>query len=79
MRITFPAAATIVAVLIAPLTAAQWDVDSSASNATVEGIGGGLMYSCASNAPRAGRSSPCSQGSQKRASDRGTWKWTLTA
>ena len=55
MRITFTAVVTLAAVLIAPLTAAaQWEVDSNGSNATVEGIGGGLMYSCASNAPSRG-------------------------
>ncbi len=31
-----------------------WEVDSSRSNATVDGVGGGVMYSCASNAPSRG-------------------------
>lgn len=31
-----------------------WEIDPSRSNATVDGVGGGVMYSCASNAPSRG-------------------------
>ena len=36
------------------LASAQWELDPGDANATVAGIGGGIMYGCASNAPSRG-------------------------
>ena len=42
------------AFLAAGSAAAQWEVDATGSNASTAGLGGGLMYVCASNAPSRG-------------------------
>ena len=42
----------VMIVLAVPaLVSAQWQVDSTGKNATVSGIGGRVMFSCAGNAP----------------------------
>ena len=44
----------IVLATIAVAAQARWEVDVTGSNASVDGLGGGLIYSCASNAPSRG-------------------------
>ena len=45
----------VMCLLVVPsLASAQWELDPGDANATVAGMGGGLMYGCASNAPSRG-------------------------
>ena len=52
--IVVAAVAAVVVFLKAGSAAAQWEVDATVSNASIAGLGGGLMYSCASDAPSRG-------------------------